>query len=168
KKGTIIGLIDKVFCRSHPKFHKENLEFIVDILLNNGYPFSLFFNTIADRLNILFHRFNNKHDNVLNDDESVIDDERDGSKIAYFNVPYMRNISERIRYCVRDLGVRLSYTGINNLHRFIKVGKDGLQKDLRSNIVYKINCTDCDASYVGQTGRLLRTRIKEHRLMAEN
>ena len=30
-------------------------------------------------------------------------------------------------------------------------------------VVYKINCKDCDASYVGQTGRQLRTRIAEHR-----
>ncbi|EFN62143.1 hypothetical protein EAG_06679, partial [Camponotus floridanus] len=107
------------------------------LVLNNGYPLSLIFHTIVDRLNILFHRFNNKHDNVLNDVESVIDDERGGNKITYFNIPYVKNISERFRYCVRNLDVRLPYTGINNLCRFIKVGKDSLQKDSRSNIVYK-------------------------------
>ncbi|EFN60593.1 hypothetical protein EAG_09826, partial [Camponotus floridanus] len=59
---------------------------------------------------------------------------------TYFNVPYVKNISERFRYCVRDLDVRLSYTGINTLRKFIKVGKDCLLNDSRSNIVYKINC----------------------------
>jgi len=31
-----------------------------------------------------------------------------------------------------------------------------------SNVVYKLRCAQCDASYVGQTRRLLKTRIDEH------
>lgn len=31
------------------------------------------------------------------------------------------------------------------------------------DVVYKISCLDCDASYTGQTKRQLRTRINEHR-----
>lgn len=31
------------------------------------------------------------------------------------------------------------------------------------DVVYKIKCMDCDAVYVGQTSRQLRTRISEHR-----
>jgi len=32
----------------------------------------------------------------------------------------------------------------------------------RNNIVYKINCRDCKSTYVGQTKRNLKTRVKEH------
>ena len=31
-----------------------------------------------------------------------------------------------------------------------------------TNVVYKIVCRDCDASYIGQTKRHLCTRVKEH------
>ena len=33
----------------------------------------------------------------------------------------------------------------------------------KNNVVHKISYRDCDASYVGQTGRKLKTRIAEHR-----
>ena len=43
-----------------------------------------------------------------------------------------------------------------------------MQKDIcphtsKNNVVYKISCNNCDASYVGQTSRKLKTRIAEHR-----
>ena len=51
---------------------------------------------------------------------------------------------------------------LNNLNRFIKVQKDKSISNNHNNVVYKINCKDCDVSYVGQTKRQLRTRLKEH------
>ena len=33
---------------------------------------------------------------------------------------------------------------------------------LTSNVVYQINCPGCQASYVGQTSRLLQSRFREH------
>ena len=38
-----------------------------------------------------------------------------------------------------------------------------LPQSSQSNVVYKIDCKDCDASYVGQTSKCLKTRISEHR-----
>lgn len=32
-----------------------------------------------------------------------------------------------------------------------------------NNVVYKIDCKNCDAFYVGQTKRMLETRAEEHR-----
>ncbi|EFN74966.1 hypothetical protein EAG_05707, partial [Camponotus floridanus] len=81
---------------------------VINILLNNVYPLSFIFHTIVDRLNILFPRFN-RLDDVLTVEESVSDDVNGGERISYFNVPYVRNISERFRHCVRDLDVKLSY-----------------------------------------------------------
>jgi len=50
-----------------------------------------------------------------------------------------------------------------NKLKFIKVHKDILPVSLRSNVVYQINCSDCDASYVGQIKRTLNTRVNEHK-----
>ena len=37
----------------------------------------------------------------------------------------------------------------------------------KAGVVYRINCKDCEASYVGQTGRHLKERIKEHKKLVE-
>jgi len=55
------------------------------------------------------------------------------------------------------------FFGLNKLNKFIKGQENILLKFSNKNAVYKIPCKDCDASYVGQTGRKLGTRISEHR-----
>jgi len=37
-----------------------------------------------------------------------------------------------------------------------------LEPHSRNNIIYKINCRGCKSTYVGQTKRNLKTRVKEH------
>ena len=34
--------------------------------------------------------------------------------------------------------------------------------DLKRNVVYKVNCDDCDAEYIGETGRNIIIRMSEH------
>jgi len=57
---------------------------------------------------------------------------------------------------------KLVFSCIDKLNKFIKVQKDILPTLSRPNVVDKINCLNCDASYVGQTKRILSTRIGEH------
>jgi len=59
--------------------------------------------------------------------------------------------------------IKLSFFGIKTLSSIIKVQKDSLPPLFHSNVVYKLRCAQCDASYVGQTHRLLKIRIDEHR-----
>ena len=59
--------------------------------------------------------------------------------------------------------MRVSFYSTNKLRKFIKVHKDPLPRDKKLNVVYKISCKSCDASYVGQTCRQLKSRITEHK-----
>jgi len=51
---------------------------------------------------------------------------------------------------------------LNNLRRFIKIHKDSNNLLNNNNVVYKNSCKDRNVSYVGQTKRQLKTRIKKH------
>ncbi|VDN26328.1 unnamed protein product, partial [Dibothriocephalus latus] len=42
--------------------------------------------------------------------------------------------------------------------------KDPIAKEQQSNVIYRIPCADFYCAYVGHMGRLLGTRIKEHKL----
>ena len=37
----------------------------------------------------------------------------------------------------------------------------------KAGVVYQVDCKECDASYIGQTGRHLRERLKEHKSALE-
>jgi len=57
----------------------------------------------------------------------------------------------------------MAFTIPNTLNIFVKTGKDKIDRSSRCNVVYKIDCQNCDASYVGQIKRRLTTRIREHK-----
>jgi len=52
---------------------------------------------------------------------------------------------------------------VSTIYKFIKTHKDKNQHldNNNNNVIYKINCNDCDVSYVEQTKRQLGTRVKE-------
>ncbi|XP_024891393.1 uncharacterized protein LOC112467144 [Temnothorax curvispinosus] len=150
KKGTVICLIDRVFKLSHPKFHEKNLKLVIHILLQNCYPLEFIFKVMQERLKFLFSNSGNT------DDENSID------RVPYFTIPYVPQLTEKYKNLTKDLNVKLSYFSLNKLNRYIRVHKDTLPSTSHRKVVYKIDCGDCEASYVGQTGRQLLTRIKEH------
>jgi len=157
KRGIIYGMVDKTILLSHPHFHQKNLIETVKVLLNNSYPLSFIFNTIRSR--ILLHSkkefltvFNNTTDNIVDLT----------SEKKFFTIPYLNSISESFIPIIKKYGYDIAFTIPHTLNTFIKCGKDSLDPMSHLGVVYKITCHDCNASYVGQTKKQLRTRIKEH------
>ena len=46
--------------------------------------------------------------------------------------------------------------------------KDKLDEGKRSGVVYEIVCGSCNKGYIGETGRNVETRVKEHFALARN
>jgi len=156
KKGTMISLIDRIILLSHPEFHKNNFDFIIKVLWDNGYPLNLIFSTIKRLLYSRFFRHKPLKPSQTTNSHNT--------RTTYFTIPYISFIANKfIQYFKNISFCKLAFTCYNKLNQFIKVHKDPLPITSRPNVVYKINYLKCDALYVGQTKRTLNTRISEHR-----
>jgi len=50
KIGMIYGLLDRAFFLSHPSFHQKNIEFVINALLDNGYPLAFILDKLTKRI----------------------------------------------------------------------------------------------------------------------
>ena len=77
-------------------------------------------------------------------------------------------MTENIRRILAGLVIRVSLYPHLTLRRLLVRPKDPVEDHLRKGIVYRIGCEDCPLSYIGQSGRSLLHRIKEHRRAVTN
>jgi len=161
KIGVIYGLIDRAFQLAHPKFHQKNIEMVINLLVENGYPLELIFKKIHNRLKMLIYKNKKYPSSGNNVDKNKDSSTNNNRKIIV--LPYINKISESIANTIDKSKCITGYRVLNSLGKHIKAHKDTNELLANSNVVYKISCNDCNASYVGQTKRQVKTRIKEHK-----
>ena len=149
KKGIIFGLVDRVLLLYDSEFYHKNLTLIVNILIENDYPLKFIFNAIYVR-------------NIQREGSVVRDCTNNSDETSWFTVPFVPSIIEKFKKFNRE-DIKVFYYSSNKLSKFIKVQKNSRSNWSKNNIVYKIICKDCDASYVGQMSRQLKIRITEYR-----
>jgi len=158
KINTITNLVDQAILLSDETFHESNLVTIKNILLNNCYPIKLINRKINERLHII------KKNNITTRDKSKVDIVNVNKVMV---VPYIKEICNGIKRVVGK-NCDLRYTIPKKLTSIIKKGKDKLDTKMNTDVVYKLDCNDCDKVYIGQTKRHLLTRIKEHKNNIKN
>jgi hypothetical protein len=158
KIGTIYSLIDRAILLSNPIFHRKNIIFCIDNLIENGFPLPLIFKYIKSRIKNLITA---KQNNNVNSRGTI--DSNSNNNNTFICVPYIKGLSEHVGSALRTANISAGYKCFNRLNKFIKTHKDITPTLNNNNVIYRINCKDCDASYVGQTKRQLNTRIKEHK-----
>ena len=78
-------------------------------------------------------------------------------------LPYIYNISERLANTFKKYSVTSVMKPINTIRNILVHPKDKIPRDKASGVVYKIECSNCPESYVGETGREYKARKKEHK-----
>ena len=87
----------------------------------------------------------------------------DETHTSSVTLPYIKGVSEAIRRVLAPLCVRTSFRPAHTLRKALVHVKDSIPTEQRSGVVYRIPCSECPKAYIGQTGRPLMQRVKEHR-----
>ena len=76
-------------------------------------------------------------------------------------LPYVKGLSEQLRRCLQQQGVRAVFKLETTLRSQLVRPKDAVDPDKRDGVVSRIPC-ECGKMYIGETGRPMQDRIKEH------
>lgn len=77
-------------------------------------------------------------------------------------ISYIRNLSEAIRRILTPLNVRTTFKPHLTFRQILVHPKTKIEDDQKNGVVYEIPCGSCNQVYIGQTGRTLEHRLKEH------
>ena len=131
-------------------------QFIRRMLFNNGFPFAFSDTHIGKVLNKFVTTPKMQTTSV-------------SRKPVFFKIPYTGNhsfsIKKNLTRLLKDhypqVHLKVVFTSINRLSKMFKI-KDKVPQDLISCVIYKYQCVDCNATYVGKCSRHFKARIYEH------
>ena len=83
-------------------------------------------------------------------------------------IPYIKGTSETIARILQPYNIRVAHKPITTLLQLLTNVKDKDEPSDRRGAVYKIKCCDCQATYIGETGRNLNVRLTEHKRATRN
>ena len=87
---------------------------------------------------------------------------------ASFSIPYVREVSEKIKRICSKVGIRIMFRSGRTLRSLLTKVKPRTDPTDATGVVYRISCMDCDRSYIGKTCRTLNVRLKEHQCCCRN
>ena len=86
----------------------------------------------------------------------------------FLRVYFFMRIQLILGICSQPCNIPVAHKPITFLRRLLTNVKDKDKSEDRQGAVYKIKCCDCQASYIGETGRNLSTRLTEHKRATRN
>ena len=138
----------------HDDLEKEN-ERIINVLLENDYKKSAIM-TVKKRIE------KSRQQQTLQTDETNVDTQK------YISIPYIPGTSETLRRIFSKHNIKCTFYSNNTLRKYLSRPKDIVPAEQQNNIVYKIPCRDCEATYIGESKRSFKQRSSEHMRAVKN
>lgn len=153
KINTASELMRRALSLSSPPYKDQALVKVKRLLLQNGYD-----DRIIRKLSL---RNNNRQRISQASNISGRESLTRFRSLAYFN-----GCSEQLAkiFKIYDPSIGIGFKSYNTMYSlFFSKLKQEVPKHLCSELIYKIDCGDCDLSYVGQTKSYLRVRMNGHK-----
>ena len=77
-------------------------------------------------------------------------------------LPHLGPVTDALARNIRKRGVQVHIRPTNTIRSRLVHPKDKLDKLDQAGVVYKIECKECDDTYVGESARQLKDRFNEH------
>ena len=78
---------------------------------------------------------------------------------ATVTIPYIWNVSESIRRILTPLNIKTCFKPHQTLGNILVHAKDRTPQESQAGVFYQVSCSDCPATYVGQTGRTIQHNL---------
>ena len=80
----------------------------------------------------------------------------------FTSIPYVQGVSQSIIRILTQVGIGMALKPHHTLSSLFRKPKDAINFKQKRGLMYQISYRDCNAVYVGETGRSVRTRKREH------
>jgi len=184
RKPTDTGLYSCPNSFSDPKYNRNMIKGLVHRVWGLTSTFEIFDNEVDELHNRLSKNgFNKKYLNKIIKDtvESIYLKSNNTSNITSGNdidnqmtfnlkLPYSERAKEFKRFLEHrtPIGLKLRVIFVTNKCRNYFSNKSKTPLCIKANLVYQFKCHKCEALYIGETSRHLRTRIAEHTQSSRN
>ncbi|XP_015123900.1 uncharacterized protein LOC107045989 [Diachasma alloeum] len=146
KIGVVFGLLHRAIGLSHEDFHRENLNRVKKVLVNNNYPVKF----ISKCVNSFQERRDGHTTRVEPDTKRS------------FRLPLINGLWHRLNRCLKLTDSRFVPYNLRRVGDLYSKLKDPTPPLERAGVINKIP-SECQKWYVGQTKQLLGVRIRQHK-----
>ena len=115
----------------------------------------------------VFHKNNLIKRNIYRPTEADATN-KNPTPLTTVTIPYIKGTSETISRILQPYNIRVAHKPTTTLRQLLTNVKDRDEPNNRQGAVCKIKCSDYQASYIGETGRNLNTRLTEHKRATRN
>lgn len=93
--------------------------------------------------------------------------EEDTQRLHYASYPNINGLTSKLKNIFRNDNVKIAVRNLKTVGSLYTRLKDPIPTLQKSNVVYAIDCQDCDKKYIGQTSQWWKNRLTQEDIMKD-